>query len=421
MLPSVHSRPYGLCFAYRTVLLRNFIHPVRVSFVHNYHSPLEFNTVRYFFKTLIQPVRVSFVHNYRTVLLNLPDGTTLHFHLQGDRTGFVLHTVRYFCETSFSPYGFHLYTNISSIPQSFGIQYRTVLLQNLDSARTGFICTQLPYGTTLHFHVQGEGVSLPLARSHAFSLGHRCSHVLPQSHHFQTVSTMSTLCMSTFECPKVIPYGLDLSLVPCRFLLHRTGFLSVIPYGLSVRTCGSHLAIPYGATPSTVRDNFSFFDTGWSKVNRTVFPFSSTVRFFPTDVDVHTVRFMADNRTGLVFQIPYGISIATWKTYIATYRTGLVFEPYGITFTEPYGTWISNTVRYFNCDVGNLHRYIPYRTLIRTVRYHFHSRSYFERHFTYLPYGISIYTVRYVLFPASSSCSCQFLGRILKYYNTKSS
>ena len=227
-----------------------------------------------------------------------------------------------------------------------------VLLQNLDSARTGFICTQLPYGTTLHFHVQGEGVSLPLARSHAFSLGHRCSHVLPQSHHFQTVSTMSTLCMSTFECPKVIPYGLDLSLVPCRFLLHRTGFLSVIPYGLSVRTCGSHLAIPYGATLSTVRDNFSFFDTGWSKVNRTVFPFSSTVRYFPTDVDVHTVRFMADNRTGLVFQIPYGISIATWKIYIATYHTGLVFEPYGITFSEPYGTWISNTVRY----VGNLHR-----------------------------------------------------------------
>ena len=351
------------------------IQPVRVSFVHNYHSPLEFNTVRYFFKTLIQPVRVSFVHNYRTVLLNLPDGTTLHFHLQGDRTGFVLHTVRYFCETSFSPYGFHLYTNISSIPQSFGIQYRTVLLQNLDSARTGFICTQLPYGTTLHFHVQGEGVSLPLARSHAFSLGHRCSHVLPQSHHFQTVSTMSTSCMSTFECPKVIPYGLDLSLVPCRFLLHRTGFLSVIPYGLSVRTCGSHLAIPYGATLSTVRDNFSFFDTGWSKVNRTVFPFSSTVRYFPTDVDVHTVRFMADNRTGLVFQIPYGISIATWKTYIAAYRTGLVFEPYGITFTEPYGTWISNTVRYFNCDVGNLHRYIPYGTLIRTVRYHFHSST----------------------------------------------
>ena len=37
-----------------------------------------------------------------------------------DRTGFVLHTVRYFCETSFSPYGFHLYTTttvlLNSIP-----------------------------------------------------------------------------------------------------------------------------------------------------------------------------------------------------------------------------------------------------------------------------------------------------------------
>ena len=61
LLPSVHSRPYGLCFAYRTVLLRNFIQPVRVSFVHNYHSPLEFNTVRYFFKTLIQPVYMGFI------------------------------------------------------------------------------------------------------------------------------------------------------------------------------------------------------------------------------------------------------------------------------------------------------------------------------------------------------------------------
>ena len=194
--------PYRLCFAYRTVLLRNFIQPVRVSFVHNYHSPLEFNTVRYFFKTLIQPVRVSFVHNSRTVQ---------HFTFTSKGRGFL---------------------------------------------------------------------SLWLDPT-PFSLGHACSHVLPQSHHFQTVSTMSTSCMSTFECPKVIPYGLDLSLVPCRFLLHRTGFLSVIPYGLSVRTCGSHLAIPYGATLSTVRDNFSFFDTGWSKVNRTVFPFSSTVRWYP--------------------------------------------------------------------------------------------------------------------------------------------
>ena len=37
------------------------------------------------------------------------------------------------------------------------------------------------------------------------------------------------------------------------------------------------------------------------------------------------------NRTVLGFQIPYGILIATWEIYIATYRTGLSFEPYGIT------------------------------------------------------------------------------------------
>jgi len=48
------------------------LHSARTGFICTqiylvYHSPLEFNTVRYFFKTLIQPVRVSFVHNYRTV------------------------------------------------------------------------------------------------------------------------------------------------------------------------------------------------------------------------------------------------------------------------------------------------------------------------------------------------------------------
>ena len=103
----------------------------------------------------------------------------------------------------------------------------------------------------------------------------------------------------------------------------------------------------------------------------------------------------------LVFQIPYGISIATGKTYIATYRTGLVFEPYGITFTEPYGTWISNTVRYFNCDVGNLHRYIPYGTLIRTVRYHFHSSTSNDTSpssrtgYQFTPYGMFFFRLRH--------------------------
>ena len=40
------------------------------------------------------------------------------------------------------------------------------------------------------------------------------------------------------------------------------------------------------------------------------------------------------NRTVLGFQIPYG----TWEIYIAKYRTGLSFEPYGITFIRPLRT-----------------------------------------------------------------------------------
>ena len=72
----------------------------------------------------------------------------------------------------------------SSTQRPYGLftsfAYRTVLLRNLHSARTGFIFTQLPYGllnailqrsipygTILHFHLQGEGVPRPLARSHA--------------------------------------------------------------------------------------------------------------------------------------------------------------------------------------------------------------------------------------------------------------
>ena len=57
-------------------------------------------------------------------------------------------------------------------------------------------------------------------------------------------------------------------------------------------------------------------------------------------------------------------------------------------------------------------------TSLNTVRDSHSNRTvslsfvHFEQHYTSLPYGISIYTVRYVLFPASSSCSCQFLGRI---------
>ena len=148
------------------------------------------------------------------------------------------------------------------------------------------------------------------------------------------------------------PYGLYPIFRACH---NRTVLLFQVPYGRSVATWNT-LHTVRDCHQSTLRTTFDLSTVRDSKVNRTVFPFSSTVRsfervtllYFPT----YTVRFMADYRMVLVFQIPYGISIATWKIYIATYRTGLVFEPYGITFTEPYGTWISNTVRY----VGNLHR-----------------------------------------------------------------
>ena len=136
---------------------------------------------------------------------------------------------------------------------------------------------------------------------------------------------------------------------------------------------------------------------------------------------------------------------------MADYRTVLLFQ------TKPYGTWLT-TVRYYYfklrtvfpsrqgqfaslCTVRDsystrtetfllnrtvLRFEIPYGILIarceiymlHTVRDSHWNRTgslsfvHFEQHYTYLPYGISIYTVRYVLFPASSSCSCQFLGRI---------
>jgi len=62
---------------------------------------------------------------------------------------------------------------------------------------------------------------------------------------------------------------------------------------------------------------------------------------------------MAGYRTVLLFQTPYGVSIATGTICIAMYRTGLIFA-------EPYGTSIWNTVRYFNCEAGNWHA--SYRT-----------------------------------------------------------
>ena len=49
---------------------------------------------------------------------------------------------------SFSPNGFHFYTTT--------VRSLNAILQR-----------SIPYGTILHFHLQGEGVPCPLARSHA--------------------------------------------------------------------------------------------------------------------------------------------------------------------------------------------------------------------------------------------------------------
>ena len=63
----------------------------------------------------------------------------------------VLHTVRYFCETFIQP-----------VRVSFLHNYRTVL-----GLLNAILQRSIPYGTILHFHLQGEGVPRPLARSHA--------------------------------------------------------------------------------------------------------------------------------------------------------------------------------------------------------------------------------------------------------------
>ena len=144
---------------------------------------------------------------------------------------------------SFSPYGFHFYT---TTVRSFWIQYRTVLLRNLHSARTGFIFTQLPYGllnailqrsipygTILHFHLQGEGVPRPLARSHALLPWSRVLACAPTVSPFPTWPSQDV--MSTFECPKVLN--------PVRLLGTCTVRVSCHTVRASVRTFGSHLDI----------------------------------------------------------------------------------------------------------------------------------------------------------------------------------
>ena len=144
---------------------------------------------------------------------------------------------------SFSPYGFHFYT---TTVRSFWIQYRTVLLRNLHSARTGFIFTQLPYGllnailqrsipygTILLFHLQGEGVPRPLARSHTLLPWSRVLACAPTVSPFPTWPSQDV--MATFECPKVLN--------PIRLLGTCTVRVSCHTVRASVRTFGSHLDI----------------------------------------------------------------------------------------------------------------------------------------------------------------------------------
>ena len=106
---------------------------------------------------------------------------------------------------------------------------------------------------------------------------------------------------------------------------------------------------PYGISFFKYRTVLSY---GRRRPHRTVYgwqPYGTciwnTVRYFNSDVENlhrYTVRDSYLNRTGsllvnrtvLGFQIPYG----TWEIYIAKYRTGLSFEPYGITFIRPLRT-----------------------------------------------------------------------------------
>ena len=126
-------------------------------------------------------------------------------------------------------WSFHDHPIVHSRPYGLftSFAYCTVLLRNLHSARKGFIFTQLPYSpfefntvwyffetfiqpvrvSFLHnyltvllnailqgvyrtvqyftFTYKGRGFLALWLDPTPFSLGHACSHVLPQSHHFQ--------------------------------------------------------------------------------------------------------------------------------------------------------------------------------------------------------------------------------------------
>ena len=86
---------------------------------------------------------------YRTVLLrNLHSARTGFIFTQLPYGPFEFNTVRYFFETFIQP-----------VRVSFLHNYHTVFLNAI-------LQRSIPYGTILHFHLQGEGVPRPLARSH---------------------------------------------------------------------------------------------------------------------------------------------------------------------------------------------------------------------------------------------------------------
>ena len=135
-----------------------------------------------------------------------------------DRTGSYQFCIPYgtSAKPSFSPYGFHFYT---TTVRSFWIQYRTVLLRNLHSARTGFILHNyhtvfwMQYSKGVYRTVQyftftykGRGFLALWLDPTPFSLGHACSHVLPQYHHFQPDPPKMSWQLSSVQ-KFWIPYG----------------------------------------------------------------------------------------------------------------------------------------------------------------------------------------------------------------------
>ena len=100
----------------------------------------------------------------------------------------VLHTVRYFCETFIQP-----------VRVSFLHNYRTVFWMQYSKG----VYRTVQYFT---FTYKGRGFLALWLDPTPFSLGHACSHVLPQSHHFQPDPPKMSCQLSSVQ-KFWIPYG----------------------------------------------------------------------------------------------------------------------------------------------------------------------------------------------------------------------